>query len=185
MSIANRADEARLSPLAVSEVDADASRQTYNGGRNIRGFKIPDPTEISAAIDAVDLVTLKTALLSRRMARAFCEAMAASEAASDLHASSLVLSDHIDTNHPSTAVRAGRARKHTDALRGQDTEIFRAVLVVRAVANLDNCTERSRKALNDSIHMHAALDAAIQADDGDISLTCFGTLITNAASRPS
>lgn len=71
MNVNNHAEEASLAPTAVTNVGADAPRQTDDGGRDIKGVESPVSTEIYAAIDVVDLANLKTTRISHRTARAF------------------------------------------------------------------------------------------------------------------
>lgn len=125
-----------------------------------------DVLKIIAAIDAVDIATMKTTRLSRRPSRVLQASAATEDAGSDDYASVLVLSGHVDANHRSATYRARRTSEHVAAVRVQAGAIVKAV---RAVETLNACVERNQSALEVGPKLHNALDEAIQDDDGDLT----------------
>lgn len=89
---------------------------------------------IVAAVSGVDETTRRTTRLSLHINRALGKISAAADSAA--YASVVVLSDHINSNYPSVAVRAQFSSDHNAAVQGQARAIATAV---RAVDALDSC----------------------------------------------
>lgn len=119
---------------------------------------------------AIDEATRRTSCLSRRLARSLITALVAVDTAADTYASVFVLSDHIKTNHPSDAVRARRSSDNIDSVHVKASALATGVRAVNDIERcIERCIESGRRAIDDGKHFYAALNEAVQSDDGGIT----------------
>ena len=138
----------------------------YDSGLSNLDDELPTvENKIAEAVDALHSTIAKAARLSRRLTRALDASTSANEACTDAYASVLVLKDHDNVGQANANNMARRTSHLKTAVRDQASS---TVTAFRAVAVLDADHERSQKARAEGARCRAALDAAIQADDGDL-----------------